>query len=431
MKKNFLWQVIAVVIMTTMLLAACAPAAAPVVEPVPEVVQPEAPVVEPPAAPEPEQAPAAEVQPSEFIFGLVLVGPYNDSGWNQAHYEGGLYAEAKVPGAKMIYIDNSNPSGRPGTTSDQLAEDLVSKGAKLIIFNSDDMKDASVDFTKKYPDIPVLHISGDYAWKDGLNFKNLPNYANDMGNMEYGEMIGGCAAAVTTKNGKIGYVGPLINDETRRFANAFYLGAKHCWKEMGKDPKDLKFKVTWIGFWFNIPGVTADPTQVSDEFLAGGYDVLVSALDTMEALIQADKAAKSGQPAWAVAYDYEKACDEAPDACLGVRYFNWGPAYVKAIIAARDGTFAPYWDLDAPDWKDLNNKDTSAIGFLKGNALSAEGSALVDKFIADLGGGLNLFTGPLNWQDGTVYLKDGEVATLQQIWYSPQLLEGMEGQSVQ
>jgi simple sugar transport system substrate-binding protein len=36
----------------------------------------------------------------------------------------------------------------------------------------------------------------------------------------------------------------------------------------------------------------------------------------------------------------------------------------------------------------------------------------------------------LNLQDGTVYLKDGEVATIQQIWYLPQLLEGMEGQSV-
>jgi len=33
-------------------------------------------------------------------------------------------------------------------------------------------------------------------------------------------------------------------------------------------------------------------------------------------------------------------------------------------------------------------------------------------------------------QDGTAYLKDGEVATDQQVWYLPQLLEGMEGQSV-
>jgi simple sugar transport system substrate-binding protein len=41
-----------------------------------------------------------------------------------------------------------------------------------------------------------------------------------------------------------------------------------------------------------------------------------------------------------------------------------------------------------------------------------------------------LWKGPLNLQDKTVYLKDGETATDQQIWYLPQLLQGMQGQSV-
>ena len=45
-------------------------------------------------------------------------------------------------------------------------------------------------------------------------------------------------------------------------------------------------------------------------------------------------------------------------------------------------------------------------------------AAAVDSFIAELGDGLNLFTGPLNWQDGSVYLADGEEATEVQIWYS-------------
>ena len=54
---------------------------------------------------------------------------------------------------------------------------------------------------------------------------------------------------------------------------------------------------------------------------------------------------------------------------------------------------------------------------------------LVDEFIAALAGGLNLWAGPMNLQDGSPYLADGEVATDQQVWYLPQLLEGMEGAS--
>jgi simple sugar transport system substrate-binding protein len=67
---------------------------------------------------------------------------------------------------------------------------------------------------------------------------------------------------------------------------------------------------------------------------------------------------------------------------------------------------------------------------VKGQALSADASAKLDEFISALAGGFNLWTGPINLQDGTVYLADGEVATDQQIWYLPQLLQGMEGQSV-
>ncbi|MGQ9749299.1 MAG: BMP family lipoprotein, partial [Desulfosoma sp.] len=49
----------------------------------------------------------AEEKP--FVFGLLLVGPYNDKGWSQAHYDAGLYVERKIPGAKMLYIDKVNP----------------------------------------------------------------------------------------------------------------------------------------------------------------------------------------------------------------------------------------------------------------------------------------------------------------------------------
>jgi simple sugar transport system substrate-binding protein len=54
----------------------------------------------------------------------------------------------------------------------------------------------------------------------------------------------------------------------------------------------------------------------------------------------------------------------------------------------------------------------------------------VDKFIKELAGGLNLWKGPLSLQDGTSYLASGKAATDQQVWYLPQLLQGMEGQSV-
>ncbi len=245
MKKSLVWKLGAGLLVIMFLAAACAPAA---VEPVAEEAAEGAP------AEEAVEAPAEETAAEEFVFGMLLVGPYNDRGYSQAHYEGGLYVEENVPGTKMVYLDKVNVADRPGTTPAQLAEELVDKGAKMVVFNSDDMKDSAHEFAAANPDIIVIHASGDGNWADGKGFKDLPNMANIMGRMEYGKMIAGCAAAMTSETGQIGYLGPLINEETRRLTASAYLGARYCWENFaGKDPADLEFEVNWIGFWFNIP----------------------------------------------------------------------------------------------------------------------------------------------------------------------------------
>lgn len=368
---------------------------------------------------------------NKLTIGLLMVGPYNDHGWSQAHYDAIQYVVAKVTGVDMIYLDKVNPADRPGTTASQLAESLVAKGAKLVIFSSDDMSDEAVKFAQAHTDVFVIMSSGSQVWKDGKDYQALPNMVNIMGRMEFTKMIAGVAAAMTTQTGQIGYLGPLINDETRRLASSVYLGARYAWVNyLKKDPSTLKFKVTWIGFWFNIPGVTSDPSQVADDFFNSGYDVVVSGIDTTEATTEAVKLSGQGKKVWAIPYDYSKAADEGPGVALGVPYFNWGPAYAKTVKATMAGTFASHFEWNGPDWSNINNPDTSAVGFNKGGALSTPAAAAVDKFTSELAKGLNLWKGPLSLQDGTEYLKSGQKATDQQIWYLPQLLAGMVGQSV-
>lgn len=421
MKSKRFWLVISVLLVAVMVLSACAkPTAAPTEAPT------AAPVTTEPAAATTE-APAAE----PFIFGMLLVGPSTDNGWSTATFDGGKYVESKIPNSQFIYAENVNTSANPSTTAAQFAEQLLERGAKVIIFNSDDMKDGVMEFATNHPDVPVIWLSGDYAWKDGQRYQeSLVMESDIMGWMEYGKMMAGCSAALTTKTGKIGFLGPLINDETRRLADSAYLGAQYCWKNIAKKTTPLEFKVTWIGMWFNIPGVTLDPTQVADDFYTNGYDVVISGIDSTEAVTEAAKFRAQGSDVYAVQYDYKAACDVAADACLGVPYFNWGVAILPMVQSVIDGTYTRQFVWQAPDWTDINNVDTSMIGFQKSAGLSEENSALLDQFISELAGGLNLWKGPMNLQDGTVFLKDGEEATPQQIWYMPQLLEGMIGDSV-
>ena len=362
-----------------------------------------------------------------FTFGLLLVGPYNDHGWSQAHFEAGEAIQKEMKNVKMIYIDKVNPADRPGITVPQLVDELVSQGARLIIANSDDMKDGIREAALQHPDIYFIHISGD----DVLAGKAPKNLSNLMGRMEYGKMMAGFVAALTTKTGKIGYLGPLINDETRRLAVSSYLGARYAWEHvLHKDPKDLRFQVTWIGFWFNIPGITADPTQVTQNFFNSGFDVVISGIDTTEAVVVAQQKRKEGQKVWAIPYDYKGACEEASEACLGVPYYNWKPGYKHFVKAAKERKWKQEWLWLGPDWEDINDIGTSSIGFLPGPALSPEAKKALEEFQHGLASGeIQLFKGPLYYQDGTVFLKPGEVATDRQVWYMKQLLKGMEGSS--
>jgi len=371
---------------------------------------------------------AAEAM-EDLTFGMILVGPENDRGWSQAHREAGEYVEEKL-GATMILLDKVNPADRPETSVEQVVNDMIAQGAQLIFATSDDMKDGIEAAAAANPDVPMIWSSGDSAWADGEAYRaDLANMGNIMGQMEFGKQIAGCAAALTTQTGSIAYLGPLINDETRRLTNSVYLGAKYCWENFrGEDPANLDFEVNWIGFWFNIPGVTLDPTEVTNAFFDGGADVVLSGIDTTEAIVRAGQRSGAGEDVWAIPYDFEGACDEAPEVCLGVPYFNWGPSYLETAKSVLDGTFTADFQWLGPDWSDINNPDTSMIGWFSGDGFVD--TASLDTFIAGLStGDINLFTGPINYQDGTPWLGDGEEANPQQIWYTKQLLEGMKGAS--
>jgi simple sugar transport system substrate-binding protein len=363
----------------------------------------------------------------ELVFGLVLVGPKNDHGWSEAHYTAGQYVEGKVPGARMIYLESLNSADRPETTLEQVVSEMVDQGAELIFTTSDAFEEDTTRVAAEFPDVTFINVSGD----DVRTGEAPENLGNLMGQMYPMKAVAGAAAALKTETGSIAYLGPLINHETLRLASAAYLGARYAYEHYrGLDPDDLTFTVNWIGYWFNIPGVTLDPTEVTNQFFDAGADVVISGIDTTEAMVVAGQRAEAGETVWAVPYDYEGACAQAPEICLGVPYFHWGPAYVEIVESVMDGTWEPSWDWNPPDWDDLNNPDTTAVGFLYGDGLAEDEKATLDEFIAGLGdGSIELWAGPLNYQDGSAFLADGEVAAPEQIWYLEQLLEGMVGTS--
>jgi simple sugar transport system substrate-binding protein len=371
----------------------------------------------------------------DVVIGLVLVGPQNDRGWSQAHYEGMEYVVENIDGAEFLVFESLNPADAPETTLRDVVSEFVDEGASIIFTTSDDFKQETHEVAAEFPDVKFVHVSG-----DGVLTGDAPeNVSNIMGKMVWGKIIDGCAAALMTETGQIGYLGPLINDETRRLAASTYLGAQYCYETYRElDPADLEFSVTWIGFWFNIPGVTLDPTEETNTFYDNGADIVISGIDTTEAIVVAGQRRDAGEPIYAIPYDFESSCEEAPDACLGVPYFNWGPAYLEEVQSVVDGTWESTWEWNDPYWEDLSDNTQTAIGFVFGEGLTEEAAADLQAFVDEAAafatdeanaGNIFLWEGPLAYQDGTVIAEEGEFIPEEEIWYTEQLLEGMQGAS--
>ena len=371
----------------------------------------------------------------EVVFGVILVGPRNDRGWSQSHFEAGQYVEEKLPGATMLFFESLNEADSPEATVMDVVTEMVDSGAEVIFTTSASFEQDTNDVAEAFPNVVFINITGSNVLEEGVP----PNVGNFNGMMEAPRLLAGCAAALSTETGKIGYLGALIDPETRRLAASAFLGARYCYENYaGGDPAALEFTVTWIGFWFHIPGVTLDPTEVANEFVDNGADVIISGIDTTESIQVAGRRMGEGESAYAIPYGNINGCDEAPEACLGAAYYNWGPAYLDVVQQVQDGTWEQAWEWLPPDWEDINSVDTSVIGFIEGEGLSADVQDELDAFYDEMAAYMTdpanedtifLWGGPLSLQDGTEIAADGEPVDLLDIWFLPQLLEGMTGAS--
>src|SRR5512137_196242 len=161
MVSKKLFAVLGVLVIFSMVLAACAPAAPAVTE------APAAPAAtEAPAAPAATEAPAApadtsgfqipDIEEGKFNVAMVLIGPHDDGGWSQAHYEGLEYVKANVDNVNIAYIENVSE----GADSEQVFRSLARKGFDLIFGTSFGFGDAMEVVAGEYPDTMFIHLTG-------------------------------------------------------------------------------------------------------------------------------------------------------------------------------------------------------------------------------------------------------------------------------
>jgi basic membrane protein A len=323
----------------------------------------------------------------KFNVGMVLIGPHNDGGWSQAHFEGLKYVCENVADVHVAYIENVPE----GADSEQTFRSLARKGFDFIIGTSFGYMDPMEIVAEEFPDSTFLHLTG---YKS-----NGTNFGNFFGAMENFKYLAGMLAGSRAKldgNPKLGYMATFPIPEELRLGNAIMLGAKRTCPEC---TMDVRFINTWH-----------DPTLERDgaaSLFDAGAQVVFTGADTPAVAQVAEEKGK-----WGVTYDHPGSCTSP--ACLTAPYWIWGPEYARIAEEVKAGTYTAgyeYFDADAGAM--------GLFGFMEGETpqpgiadLPAEDVQLVkDTLAAMLAGDFNrfdVFAGPINDNQGNVVLAEGE-----------------------
>jgi len=325
--------------------------------------------------------------------GFVYVGPIGDGGWTYQHDQARLEVEAAFGDAVETIYQESVPEG---ADSVRVMQQMALQGCKLIFTTSFGYMDATIEAAAQFPDVKFEHATG---------YKQAENVATYDARFYEGRAVIGTIAGRMTKTNKIGYIGSFPIPEVIQGINSSFLHAR-------KVNPAVEMVVIWAYTWFD-PAKEADAAKAMIE---QGVDVILQHTDSTAPQAAAQEAGNVitfGQASDMAAY--------APSPRVASIIDNWGPYYIKRVQAVIDGTWAP-----GHSWGGMAEGEV-VIGEIT-DAVPAEVKAEAEAMIAAItAGDYHPFTGPINKQDGSVFLADGEVATDEQLVSMNFYVEGMVG----
>ena len=308
--------------------------------------------------------------------GFVYVGPVGDGGWTYEHDKGRLAVEAEF-GDKVetVFVENV----AEGPDAERVMTQMALDGADLIFTTSFGFMDPTINVAKKFPNVKFEHATG---------YKRADNVSTYSARFYEGRTIQGHIAGKMTDSNIIGYIGSYPIPEVIRGINSAYLHAK-------KVNPDVEFKIIWAYTWFD-PAKEADAAKV---LIEQGADVILQHTDSTAPLAAAAEAGN------VIGFGQASDMGEYAD---GPRVSSiiddWAPYYIARTQAVMDGTW------DSVDTWDGIGAGMVGIGEITDRVpadVKAEALAMKDAIAS---GTYHPFTGPINKQDGSVWLAEGEIA---------------------
>lgn len=318
----------------------------------------------------------AAVAQDKTKVGFIYVGPVGDGGWTYEHNQGRLAVDAEFGDSVETVYQENVPEG---ADAERAMTQMALGGADIIFTTSFGYMDPTLNVAEKFPNVKFEHATG---------FKRADNVSTYSARFYEGRAVQGLIAGRMTNTNKVGYIGSFPIPEVIRGINAAYIHAK-------KVNPDVEFSVVWAYTWFD-PAKEADAATA---LIETGHDVILQHTDSTAPQAAAEKAGN------VITFGQASDMSEySPSPRVSSIIDNWAPYYIARTKAVMDGTWvsSDTWDGIGAGMVEIGEISSAVPAEIK-----AEAEALRDSIAS---GEYHPFTGPVNKQDGSAWLGDGEVA---------------------
>ena len=151
--------------------------------------------------------------------GMIYVGPKDDFGYNQSHFEAAIRDQEALPGIKIVGEENV-----PETQAVQKTmQGMISQDGATLLFPTSFgyFNPHILEVAKKNPDARFAHCGG--LWDATKHPKSVASFFGYIDECQY---LNGVIAGHMTKSKKIGFVAAKPIPQVLRNINAFTLGAQ-------------------------------------------------------------------------------------------------------------------------------------------------------------------------------------------------------------
>ncbi|PHP28630.1 BMP family ABC transporter substrate-binding protein [Limimaricola cinnabarinus] len=339
-------------------------------------------------------ATGAMAQDDKTKVGFIYVGPIGDLGWSYQHDQGRLAVEEEFGDrVETVYVE----SVPEGPDAERVLTQMALQGADMIFTTSFGFMEATMNAAQKFPDVKFEHATG-YQRADNVSTYSARFYE--------GRAVQGLIAGEMTESNIIGYIGSYPIPEVIRGINAAYLQAK-------KVNPEVEFRVVWAYTWFD----PAKEAEAAKALIDAGADVILQHTDSTAPQAAAQEAGDVitfGQAS--DMFDY------APKPRVSSIIDNWNQYYIDRVGAVMDGSWESQdvWGGIDSGMVEIGEITEAVPAEVKEAALE-----LKDKIAA---GELHPFTGPINKQDGSAWLAEGETADDETLAGMNFYVEGIKGE---